>query len=220
MKGIDIFCASQASTSICMSMEQLASSSSSSSTNQLGGRAIDRHNPIIRRIPRTLNPSAPCSSEPPINPIPYHQLLQKSNKKGYSKKLKEYKTKKSTTCASKQNDQKKRNSSTNPTENNKKNSCISSEIKNTPPGSTRYLLSDSAALFDGLLDYGGPVTQLVPFRDKNSSPTQTSTTTLKEKKAVNEPDFLSHSNPSSNQVCNFFFLSYYLKRCKSLILIS
>ncbi|KAJ6382526.1 hypothetical protein OIU77_031051 [Salix suchowensis] len=78
MKKIDVFCASQASTAICMSMEQ----PSSSTTIQLGGRALDRYNPIIRdqkRIPRTL-PLAPCTSQPPpISPVPY-QLLHKSKK--------------------------------------------------------------------------------------------------------------------------------------------
>ncbi|XP_027072524.1 uncharacterized protein [Coffea arabica] len=78
MKGIDIFCASQAATSIsCLSMDD----PSSSSTIHLGGsgRAIDRYNPIIRD-PRRFGggssssralPHVPsCSSQTPINPKP------------------------------------------------------------------------------------------------------------------------------------------------------
>ncbi|KAE8719051.1 hypothetical protein F3Y22_tig00109978pilonHSYRG00017 [Hibiscus syriacus] len=69
-------------------MDKVASSScSSASAVQLGGKAIDRHNPIIRdakRFSRTL-PSNPCTSQPPpINPVPYHQL-KKNQKKSSSK---------------------------------------------------------------------------------------------------------------------------------------
>lgn len=71
MKRIDIFCASQASTAICLSMDQ--ASCSSSNTIQLGGRVIDRHNPIIndsRRKSTSKTLIAPCSSssQPPIEP--------------------------------------------------------------------------------------------------------------------------------------------------------
>ncbi|KAJ6316403.1 hypothetical protein OIU78_019651 [Salix suchowensis] len=78
MRKIDMFCASQASTAICMSMDR----PSSSSTSQLGGPSIDRRDPISRhqkRIPGIL-PSVPCTSQPPpINPVPY-QTLHKSQK--------------------------------------------------------------------------------------------------------------------------------------------
>ncbi|RVW98704.1 Protein sodium potassium root defective 3 [Vitis vinifera] len=79
MKGIDIFCASQASTAICVSMEP---GSSSSSAIDQGGRAIDRHNPIIRDARRSSvkTLTTPCSSQSPINPKPYHQLHQKNRK--------------------------------------------------------------------------------------------------------------------------------------------
>ncbi|XP_042015268.1 protein SODIUM POTASSIUM ROOT DEFECTIVE 2-like [Salvia splendens] len=62
MKGVDIFCASQAATSICLSMEP-NSTASPSTTTLLGGRIIDRHNPIIKdakRAPKkTKNPKTP-----------------------------------------------------------------------------------------------------------------------------------------------------------------
>ncbi|XP_027937961.1 protein SODIUM POTASSIUM ROOT DEFECTIVE 1-like isoform X2 [Vigna unguiculata] len=76
MKRMDIFCASQASTAICLSMDE-ASCSSSSNTILLGGRVIDRHNPIINDSRRSTSKSltAPCSSaHSPINPKPYHEL--------------------------------------------------------------------------------------------------------------------------------------------------
>ena len=85
MKRIDIFCASQASTAICLSMDQ--ASCSSSNTILLGGRTIDRHNPIINDSRRSTSKSltAPCSSsQSPINPKPYHEL-HKAKKNSSSK---------------------------------------------------------------------------------------------------------------------------------------
>ena len=174
-----MLCTSQASTAICMSMEE--ASCSSSSTIQLGGRAIDRHNPIIRdanRSSRTL--SAPCSSQPPINPKPYHQLQ---------------KTKKSSSSSSKPADRNKKKSSTKPVDEKKKSSTKPIDEKKksvakltdhhiinknssqptdiitkrwtkpvgdliTPPGSSRYLLSDTA------LSDSDPVLALVPVEEK------------------------------------------------------
>ncbi|XP_039021618.1 protein SODIUM POTASSIUM ROOT DEFECTIVE 1-like [Hibiscus syriacus] len=95
---MDIFCASQASTSIYLSMDESASSSSSSaSTIQLGGRAIDRHNPIIRDAKRFTT-----------NPLPSNQ---RNNGKGSSSSNSKNDHKK--TCSSvsaKSNDQKKKSS--------------------------------------------------------------------------------------------------------------
>ncbi|BAT95412.1 Protein SODIUM POTASSIUM ROOT DEFECTIVE 2 [Vigna angularis] len=86
MKRMEIFCASEASTAICLSTDQ-ASCSSSSNTILLGGRVIDRHNPIINDSRRSTSKSltAPCSSShSPINPKPYHEL-HKPNKNSCSK---------------------------------------------------------------------------------------------------------------------------------------
>ncbi|XP_019157621.1 PREDICTED: protein SODIUM POTASSIUM ROOT DEFECTIVE 2-like [Ipomoea nil] len=64
MKGIDIFCASQAATAIRSTMEEITAAASSSAI-QLGGggRAIDRFNPIItdsrRRTAPVPKPPAP-----------------------------------------------------------------------------------------------------------------------------------------------------------------
>ncbi|TYI87479.1 hypothetical protein E1A91_D04G138100v1 [Gossypium mustelinum] len=179
MKKMDIFCASQASTAVCLSMDQAASSScSSASAVQLGGRAIDRHNPIIRdakRFTRTL-PSNPCTSQPPpINPLPYHQL-KKNEKKCSSKSSNDHARKGSSSSgvSAKLNDHKKKKKGS-----SKNSTSKPSEIKDaetgrksfatkavdfvTPPGSTRYLLGDNnnSGLFDGIPDYD-PVWALVP----------------------------------------------------------
>ncbi|KAK8665951.1 hypothetical protein V6N13_006106 [Hibiscus sabdariffa] len=178
---MDIFCASQASTAVCLSMEQVASSScSSASAVQLGGPAIDRHNPIIRdakRFTRTL-PSNPCTSQPPpINPLPYHQL--KKNQKKCSSNDHAKKAPSSSAVSAKLNDHKKKkkssskNSSLKPTdmkaEETSRKSFTSKEIDLvTPPGSTRYLLGDNnnnsntnSGVFDRISDYD-PVWELVP----------------------------------------------------------
>ncbi|GMN39026.1 hypothetical protein TIFTF001_008263 [Ficus carica] len=219
MKGIDLFCASQASTAICLSMDIEASSSSSSSAIQLGGRAIDRHNPIIREGRR----AAPCSSQPPINPKSYHQLQ---------------KPKKSST-SSKHNDQKKKSTSANTSTSSqaklgdfiKTRSSSSSSLSSssssisvpkdavgrwswgatkaadlvTPPGSSRYLLGDTAFL-EGLSDYD-PVLALVPVGNKRnqSAATTAAAAAAAEKQdqstATKDSSSSHHSKPpSSNQV--------------------
>ncbi|KAJ8754008.1 hypothetical protein K2173_001906 [Erythroxylum novogranatense] len=174
MKGIDIFCASQASTAICMSMDQPSSSSSSSSTIQLGGRAIDRYNPIIRdqkRIPRSF-PLPPCTSEPPINPQPY-RLLNKIRKASDNTKTND-KTKR---LSSKPKDQRAKKSSGDSCEDVIKSSAVAKDVVEsnwsgprdfiTPPGSSRYLLSESA-FFDGLQQDNGPALSLVPVESQKA----------------------------------------------------
>ncbi|XWS66993.1 hypothetical protein CRYUN_Cryun05aG0248400 [Craigia yunnanensis] len=212
MKRRDIFCASQASTAICLSMDQASSSSSSASAIQLGGRAIDRHNPIIRdakRFTRTL-PSNPCISQPPlINPLPYHQL-RKNVKRSSSKSNNDYTKKNSSAVSAKSNDHKKKsstkNSSLKPTDIVKRKST--SDIKDadtdrksfakavdfvTPPGSSRYLLGDSA-FFDGISDYD-PVWALVPAEAKKVQATK------QDQSIVSKPSSSSRSEkPSTDQV--------------------
>ncbi|KAL2344993.1 hypothetical protein Fmac_006278 [Flemingia macrophylla] len=156
MKGIDILCASQASTAICLSMDQPSSSScsSSSNTNQFGGRAIDRHNPIItdpRRTPSRdfIAPSA--SSHPPIVPKSLHDLLPKAKKSSTSRPSGQKKKN-----ATKGHDQKKKSAKGKLTEqitnsySSKPNDSVlrrswvrpPSDLI-TPPGSSRYLLGDT-----------------------------------------------------------------------------
>lgn len=158
MKRIDIFCASQASTAICLSMDQ--ASCSSSNTFLLGGRAIDRHNPIINDSSRkststSKSLTAPCSSsQSPINPKPY-QELNKAKKNSYSK-----------SATTKGHDQKKKSTTEKLTEhatNNTSKLPIDSIVRRsgclkpyadliTPPSSIRSLLSDTT-LLDGSSHY-------------------------------------------------------------------
>ncbi|KAL8504621.1 hypothetical protein ACS0TY_015977 [Phlomoides rotata] len=119
MKRIDIFCASQAATAICL---QNASSSPSSAV-LLGGAAIDRHNPIIgdsRRAPKSLPPCT--TSEPPISP---QKLLPKKKK---NKKI----------LADENENQLKK------IDFRKRWSCTRPGDFLSPPGSTRYLLREKA----------------------------------------------------------------------------
>ncbi|XP_010253353.1 PREDICTED: protein SODIUM POTASSIUM ROOT DEFECTIVE 2-like [Nelumbo nucifera] len=116
MKGIDLFCASPASTAICVSMDQR-------SMVRHGGRAIDRHNPHLRDGRRSMG-LVPCSSQPSTKPKPYHQKSRKSSAK--------------------------------PTD------------LNHHPGSSRYLLSDTA-FFDVLSDFD-PVSALVPIHPTKPRP--------------------------------------------------
>ncbi|KAJ9186208.1 hypothetical protein P3X46_005737 [Hevea brasiliensis] len=219
MKRIDIFCASQASTTICMSMDQPSSSSTSSSslppTIQLGGRAIDRHNPIIRdqrRTPRSLS-LAPCTSQsPPINPQPYH-LLRKTKKDlakvpaaatnktnndqtktKSSRKPNERKDKKSSSKAAGDDIAEKYSSSpSSSTSVVKEDVFRKSWAKRsdfiTPPGSSRYLLSEKDFL-DGLYDYD-PVLALVPAEPNNSK---------QQESTSSKASSTSNSEGPSNQV--------------------
>ncbi|XP_027363013.1 protein SODIUM POTASSIUM ROOT DEFECTIVE 2-like [Abrus precatorius] len=174
MKRIDIFCASQASTAICLSMDQ--ASCSSSNTIQLGGRTIDRHNPIINDSRRSTSKSltAPCSSsQPPINPKPYHDLHKA--KKNSSLKPNDQDKK----SAIKGHDQKKKSTAEKVTEhvtNTYSSKPIDITLRRswhkpptdsiTPSGSTRSLLSDKA-LLDGSSDYD-PVLALTTVNNKTS----------------------------------------------------
>eukprot|EP00268_Persea_americana_P048227 TRINITY_DN5075_c0_g1_i3.p1 TRINITY_DN5075_c0_g1~~TRINITY_DN5075_c0_g1_i3.p1 ORF type:complete len:238 (+),score=33.78 TRINITY_DN5075_c0_g1_i3:192-905(+) len=100
MKGIDLFCASPASTAICVSMDHRSMVCS-------GSRAIDRHNPhLLDR--RRIKPPSPCPQSP-SNPRSYHQKNTKSSAKQI-------------------------------------------ELA-SPPGSTRYLLSDSPFLDASSLEF-------------------------------------------------------------------
>ncbi|XP_010452106.1 PREDICTED: protein SODIUM POTASSIUM ROOT DEFECTIVE 1 [Camelina sativa] len=133
-----MLCASQASaTTICSSMDKTSqpssSSSSSSATIRLGGRAIDRHNPIIRDGRRltlppspNLNPSS-SSSSTYHTPLKTRLGLESSEQKRVAKR----KSKKGDADVGKS-----------PV------SCFSSD---TPQGSSRYLLSNPV-LFDGFVD--------------------------------------------------------------------
>ncbi|XVF55345.1 hypothetical protein PTKIN_Ptkin06aG0029800 [Pterospermum kingtungense] len=198
MKPMDILCASQASTAICLSMDQASSSCSSASAIQLGGRAIDRHNPIIRdskRFTRTL-PSNPCTSQPPpINPSPYHQLKKKEKRSSTSTRSSNDDHKKKSLSKSrtlKPADMVSRKSSASEIEDGdiSRKSFAKAVDLVTPPGSSRYLLGDSV-FFDGISDYD-PVWALVPAETK---------ATKQDQSIVSKPSSSSNSEkPSTDQV--------------------
>ncbi|XP_060176582.1 protein SODIUM POTASSIUM ROOT DEFECTIVE 2-like [Lycium barbarum] len=190
----DMFCASQAATAICLSMEELGSSSStSSSTIQLGGgsisgsRAIDRYNPIIRDSRRTgpKSASAPCSARSPISPKP-----QNKDRKSTSK---ETKRKGGSRKPLKPKDDEKRKSSVEANENinngvmkTRSWSCRNPGEFITPPGSSRYLLSEKHVL-DALSDFD-PVLKL---SDRSS---------VEDVKIETDESCPPKPPPSSNQV--------------------
>ncbi|OIW12202.1 hypothetical protein TanjilG_28610 [Lupinus angustifolius] len=201
MKHIDIFCASQASTAICLNMDP-AASCSSSNTIQLGGKAIDRYNPIISDSRRTISKAltTPCSnssSQIPIDPKPYHELQNQKAKNDSSSKP--YGQKKKKTI--KGHDQKKKSTAERVTENVTNSYCskpIDSVMRRswlkphgellTPPGSTRCLLSDMN-LVDGLSD-NGPVLALAMVNDN------------KKAQVVEQIETIHASKPSTSCLIN------------------
>lgn len=146
MKGIDIFCASQAATAISRSMEQGSSSSSSSNILLGGGRAIDRHNPIItdsRRNPKSL---PPCTT---TTPKPHHKKKKKVPFKENEELPEKYGEKKGNSDGTSIND------------GNGGDSAKTGDLIITPPGSTRFLLRDKVWL-GALSDYSDPPEKLSP----------------------------------------------------------
>ncbi|CAH2074440.1 unnamed protein product [Thlaspi arvense] len=132
-----MLCASQASTTnICSTMDQ-TSQPSSSATVRLGGRAIDRHNPIIRDGRRLTPPPSPSHNSPSSSsssssstyhtPLKTRLGLESSEQKRVAKR----KSKKSDCDVGKS-----------------PAGCFSSD---TPQGSSRYLLSNPV-FFDGFVD--------------------------------------------------------------------
>ncbi|EOA22758.1 hypothetical protein CARUB_v10003472mg [Capsella rubella] len=127
-----MLCASQASpTTICSTMDKTSQpSSSSSATIRLGGRAIDRHNPIIRDGRRLTPPASPnlnpssSSSSTYHTPLKTRLGLESSEQKRAAKR----KSKKGDSDVGK--------------------SPFNSD---TPQGSSRYLLSNPV-FFDGFVD--------------------------------------------------------------------
>ncbi|KAK4432391.1 protein SODIUM POTASSIUM ROOT defective [Sesamum alatum] len=156
MKGIHIFCASQAATAICLTMEQ--PSSSSSSSLPLGSSpAIDRYNPIIRdstRIPTSLPPN----SHPPLTPKLHHKKKKKNNnnkrissKENHQDQANNTATANTSSFAKLDDDQKLKNSN-GITTTRKGWSCnVKPGDFISPPGSTRYLLREKV-LFNALSD--------------------------------------------------------------------
>ncbi|XP_045798573.1 protein SODIUM POTASSIUM ROOT DEFECTIVE 2-like [Trifolium pratense] len=164
MKGIEIFCASQASTAICLTTDHASSSSSSSSnTIHFGGRALDRHNPIItdpKRTPARDFTSPSSSSQSPINPKPLHDHKKSKKKKNVTKATHDQKKKTTTTtttAAEKLTEHVANNYSSKPINSILRRSWVKppSDLITPPTISSRYLLGDTISLdgVGGVLDY-------------------------------------------------------------------
>ncbi|XP_022859175.1 protein SODIUM POTASSIUM ROOT DEFECTIVE 2-like [Olea europaea var. sylvestris] len=182
MKGIHIFCTSQAATAICPNMSEASSSSSSSSSSaaQLGSsRAIDRYNPIIRDERRNGNPLPPLSSQPKLTPKP-----RKHHSKNPKKPLKRNEEAKKKKVLELEDEKLKRkderfDNSTNVVR--KSWSCTKPGDFISPAGSTRYLLNDKAFL-EVLSDFD-PVLKLVhdePSKSKTDESCDGKLTSLSE----------------------------------------
>jgi hypothetical protein len=172
MKKMDIFCASQASTAICLSMEQ--ASCSSSNTIQLGGRVIDRHNPIINDSRRSTSKTltAPCSSSSQLPIDPKKKTSSSSSSKpsnGHNMKngTKVYEEKKKSTAEEKVTEHVNKSYYSKPIDFILKRRSIKLPADSIiPHGSTRSLLSDTAFL-DGSID-NDPVLALTKVDNKKA----------------------------------------------------
>ncbi|RZC64836.1 hypothetical protein C5167_008529 [Papaver somniferum] len=233
MKRIDLFCASQASTAICSSMDH---QSMVRSSNIVGNsRAIDRHNPhlrdTIRRSSRegllnddnnsnSINPSS-SSTSTTYHPLPKN--LSKSKSKTKSKPYHNKENQDKTTTSRKSSV-----SSTNPITdlifNNHRKSSVTKPICDvftprkisvskstitdlfsprkssvskpiadlfTPPGSTRYLLSDSSFIDIDPVSEFNPRSALVPIRSSST----------KEAAAIPK-DNLDLASPATLKTCS------------------
>ncbi|KAL1351820.1 hypothetical protein HN51_015698 [Arachis hypogaea] len=209
MKGIDIFCASQSSTAISHAMEQASSSSSSSNTFHLGGRALDRHNPIIMDSRRTPSrdftlPPTPSS----VDPKPGQHDLQKGKKKSSSSSSPPSSSSSSKRSSRKGHDKKKSVTENKVTEhftNNHSSKAIDSVVRRswvTPAGSSRYLLRDISD-YDPVLALTTSNINVDDDKKKGHQVVHNQDETIKHHHASNSKPSSSSSAPksaSSNQV--------------------
>ncbi|XP_008442592.2 protein SODIUM POTASSIUM ROOT DEFECTIVE 2-like [Cucumis melo] len=219
-----------------MEIEQASSSSSSSSypsspVIQLGGRALDRHNPIIcdgrRNItaPNTLLTPPREFSRPPFSPQPHHHQLTKS-KKTSSKVNRKIKNK--IPFVKHENEEKESSDNLPSTDILKKSSFIPTDIVTrsfaklsdlvAPPppplvGSSRYLLeSDTQSqYFDGLPEVD-PVYDINPVDDYKELKTEayqdesTSSTT--------QPTLSQEPKPTPTKQVVVLMVSLHCKGCE------
>ncbi|ESQ40171.1 hypothetical protein EUTSA_v10015743mg [Eutrema salsugineum] len=169
-----MLCASKASTTnICSTMNQ-TSQPSSPATVRLGGRAIDRHNPIIRDGRRLTPPPSPNNNSSSSSSSTYHTPLKTrlGLESTEQKRVAKRKSKKSDCGVGKS-----------PV------GCFSSD---TPQGSSRYLLSNPV-FFDGFVDSDPiplPIEREITIADNLDK-------THEDRLIINASKFLS-SSPSSS----------------------
>ena len=210
-----------------MEIEQASSSSSSSSypsspVIQLGGRALDRHNPIIcdgrRNItaPNTLLTPPREFSRPPFSPQPHHHQLTKS-KKTSSKANR--KTKNKIPFVKHEDEEKESSDSLPSTDFLKKSSFIPTDIVTrsfaklsdlvAPPpppplvGSSRYLLeSDTQSQFFDELPEIDPVYDINPVDDNKELKTEVNQD--ESTSSTTQPTLSEEPKPTpTKQVCHF-----------------
>lgn len=186
MKEIQSLCASQASTSAATIMDK-------SSYAGLGGRAIDRHNPIIADSRRLTSKQSPASAahaashEPPIQLKPHHHQLQNIGKKGSSKPTPRDQSKMSPKSSEGRKDFVKEKS-LKQKDAIKKTIALPGDLC-TPPSSSRYLLSDTVLISDD------SVLTSVLDEHKKSQPSD-----QLDRFVNSNPSSSSRSKPTSDQV--------------------
>ncbi|KAJ8445992.1 hypothetical protein Cgig2_017495 [Carnegiea gigantea] len=179
MKGIiNMSCTSQNSATIISSNMELLSSASSSispscssgpSSFTPGGRAIDRHNPIITDEKRRGSGSAPATPRANIHPIkpttgspkPPQQHNPKRSRKLLERRRKN--SPKPTSTRDDDDDEKGKNVSKRSDLLTKAACTVARPGTNyiSPPESSRYLLDESSSVIDVLSNFD-PVLKLVP----------------------------------------------------------
>ncbi|XP_038904004.1 protein SODIUM POTASSIUM ROOT DEFECTIVE 2-like [Benincasa hispida] len=220
--------------SLSMEIEQASSSSSSSSFRsspviQLGGRALDRHNPIIcdgrRNItaPNTLLTPPRDFSRPPFSPQPHHQLTK--SKKNSSKANRKTKTK--IPSVKQENEEKESSLNLPSTDILKKSSFIPTDIVTrsfaklsdlvAPPppplaGSSRYLLeSDTQSqFFDGLPEID-PVYDIVSVDDYKELKTKVD---QDESTSTTQPTLSQEPKPTPTKQVVVLMVSLHCKGCE------
>ncbi|KAI3412967.1 uncharacterized protein J3R85_016701 [Psidium guajava] len=178
--------ASQASTSTATIMDK-------SPSVGLGGRAIDRHNPIITDSRRPASKQLPASAvhaashDPPLLLKPHNHQLQNISKKGSSKPTPRDESKISPKSSEGRKDFVK-DSSLKKKDVMQKTVALPSDFC-TPPSSSRYLLSDTVLINDD------SVLASVLDEHKKSQPSDRF-----DRFGNSNPSSSSRSKPTSDQV--------------------
>ncbi|XP_030542567.1 protein SODIUM POTASSIUM ROOT DEFECTIVE 3-like [Rhodamnia argentea] len=186
MKEIHSLHASQASTSTATLMDK-------SSSVGLGGRAIDRHNPIITDSRRLTTKQSPTSAlhvpsrDPPSQLKPHHHQLQSTSKKGSSKPTPRDESKISPKSSEGRKDSVK-DSSLKKKDVMQKTIALPGDLC-TPPSSSRYLLSDTVLINDD-----SALTSVLDEHKKSQSSDRF------ERFGNSNPSASSRSKPTSDQV--------------------
>ncbi|KAK6140346.1 hypothetical protein DH2020_025910 [Rehmannia glutinosa] len=168
MKGIHIFCASQASTAISqITMDKKQPSSPSSSPSSSSSTILFAASP-----PSTVTiRSSQIPEESSLRPLILRHLSTKPHKNHRNQKKKK-KTKKNQKIIIENGDRGSTKTPDDDDENSIKIVSTNSNAFISPPGSTRYLLSERV-LFNSLSDLDRPVLKLFPAENSESEAVKT-----------------------------------------------